>query len=351
MHINWRTTVQLPDYGNDRLNELFQRHLSEATDDDLLAAYLHWVEGRIALDFCGTAAALAARFQSENESLDRLRIPHGSRYASIYQSAREDLRHAIEQANTTTEDTYLKARESWRSLCAQTRHDLAGRYRQADEMNPDRAAVALIGELGEQNARAEQVVRNALIRHRNEMYRAAILEQEMATFLASDDSFNLQDVDTMNPYEFEHMVAGLARRDRLNVVRSGGGSRDLGADVIAITAGALRIVFQCKHRQAGVGKVGSRDMQTLNGTARPEHQADIVVAVTNGTFTKPAIDFARSHTIHLLGRTDLKRWATWGDPLLSVLGLTDAPLTTTVASPDSDPPYVQASQELAVSAP
>ncbi|MFH9568490.1 restriction endonuclease [Streptomyces globisporus] len=343
MHINWRTTVQLPDYGNGHLNELFQRHLSEATDDDLLAAYLHWTEGRIALDFWVAAEALVERFQSENESLDRLRTPHGSLYAGIYLSAREDLRHAIEQAIATTESTCLKARESRRSLCAQTRHDLAGRYRQADEKHPGRVAVALIGQLGEQNAEAEQAVRNALVRHRNEMYRVAILEQEMATFLASDGSFDLQDVDTMTPYEFEHMVARLARRDGLNVVRSSGGSRDLGADVIAVTAGELRIVFQCKHRHAGVGKVGSRDMQTLNGTARPEHQADIVIAVTNGTFTKPAIDFARSHTIHPLGRTDLRRWATWGDPLLSVLGVTDAPLTTAPGTPESDPSYVQAS--------
>ncbi|MFI0020306.1 restriction endonuclease [Streptomyces griseus] len=343
MHINWRTTVQVPDYGNDHLNELFQRHLSEATDDDLLAAYLHWAEGRIALDFCGTAEALVERFYSENESLDRLRTPHRSRYASIYQSARADLRHAIEQAIDTTESTLLKARESWRSLCAQTPHDLAGRYRQAGEAHPGRAAVALIGQLGEQNAEAERAVRNALVRYRHEMHRVAVLEQEMATFLASDGSFDLQDVDTMNPYEFEHMVARLARRDGLNVVRSGGGSRDLGADVIALTAGDLRVVFQCKHRHAGVGKVGSRDMQTLNGTARPEHQADIVIAVTNGTFTKPAIDFSRSHTIHLLGRTDLRRWATWGDPLLSVLDLTDAPLTTTAVTPGSDPTYVQVS--------
>ncbi|MEU8672892.1 restriction endonuclease [Streptomyces anulatus] len=343
MHINWRTTVELPDYGNDHLCELFQRHLSEATDDDLLAAYLHWTEGRIALDCLGMADELTARFQSETESLNRLRIPLGSPYVGAYQSAKEDLRHAIDKALSTTETAFQKARATWVSLCAQTRHDLAGRYQHADETHPDRSAVALIGQLGEQNAGAERAVQNALARHRDEMHRLAILEEELATFLASDGSFSLQDVDTMNAYEFEHMVAALARRDGLNVLRSGGGSRDLGADVIAVTAGDLRVVFQCKHRHAGVGKVGSRDMQTLNGTARPEHQADIVIAVTNGTFTKPASDFARSHTIHLLGRTDLRSWATWGEHLLSVLGLTDAPLTTTAATPDCGPPYVQAS--------
>ncbi|MFF3735531.1 restriction endonuclease [Streptomyces sp. NPDC002476] len=128
----------------------------------------------------------------------------------------------------------------------------------------------------------------------------------------------------MSPATFEQTVAALARRDGHTILRSGGGSRDLGADVITTAPDGRRVVLQCKHRQGGRGKVGSPDMQTLNGTARPEHMADIVVAVTNGTFTKPASDFARNHDIGLLDCSRLQRWATWGEPLLAVLGIGEA---------------------------
>ncbi|MFI8164088.1 restriction endonuclease [Streptomyces microflavus] len=342
MHINWRTEVQVPNYANDQLNEAFQRHLSRATDDDLLAAYLHWTEGRIALDCLVTADDLMARIQFEADSLARLSVPVSSRFAEAYRAATDDLRSAIDRALSTTEETERKARETWQKLCNRTPHDLAGRYQQADGIHPDRTAVELLGPLGDQNAEVEQNIQDALLRHRNEMHRLAALEEQMAAFLASDDSFDLEDVHRMTPYEFEHMVATLARRDGLHVVRARGNSRDLGADVIAVTAGDLRVVFQCKHRHKGVGKVVSRDMQTLNGTARPEHQADIVIAVTNGTFTKPAIDFARSHDIQLLDGTELRRWATWGDPLLKVLGLNDSPVTTSATTQDLGPLYVQA---------
>ncbi|MFI6143746.1 restriction endonuclease [Streptomyces griseus] len=339
MHINWRTRVQLPNYGRDQLNAIFLHHLSEATDDDLLAAYLHHTEGQIALDCAVMAEDLNGRFCDEVEHLDKLVAPKSSPFTAAYLSAAEDLDNTLKQACRTTKDVSRKAADIWKKLSERTRDDLACRYRQADETHPDRSAVGLLGPLRNETAKAERDVQNALHRHRNEMHRLATLEGEMAAFLASDDSFSLEEVHAMTPYEFEHMVATLARRDGLHVVRASGGSRDLGADVIAVTAGDLRVVFQCKHRYAGAGKVGSRDVQTLNGTARPEHQADIVVAVTNGTFTKPAIDFARAHDIQLLDRMDLRRWATWGDPLLSVLGLNDAP---PLAARDSGPSYVHA---------
>jgi restriction system protein len=60
-------------------------------------------------------------------------------------------------------------------------------------------------------------------------------------------------------------------------------------------------------------------IQTLNGTARPVHRADIVVAVTNAYLPRPAHDLAYEQDIHLLFGHQLRRWATWGVPLLTVL--------------------------------
>ncbi|MBK3384609.1 restriction endonuclease [Streptomyces sp. DEF1AK] len=163
------------------------------------------------------------------------------------------------------------------------------------------------------------------------MHCLALAEQAHERFLKSPDSYAVEDIHIMAPSAFEQMVASLARRDGHRVIRDGGGARDLGADVIAVTAEGQRIVFQCKHRTAGRGKVGSPDIQTLNGTARPEHNADIVVAVTNGTFTKPAIAFARAHDIHLLDQVLLKRWGTWGEPLLTVLDIAAGPQSVCAA--------------------
>lgn len=342
MHVNWRTKVQLPDYCNPQLNEAFRRHLSEASDDDLLASYLHWTEGRIALDYLVMADELTDRLLSDVEKLDRLSAPYDSPFVMAYLEAADDLRRSLERATEVSDGASRKAQAIWRQLRQSTSDDLTSRYQQGDQTHPDRSAVELLGPLRDQIMKAQQDARNALLRHRNEMHRLAILEREMAAFLASDDSFSLDEIHGMTPYEFERMVTALARRDGLHVVRAGGGSRDLGADVIAITAGELRVVFQCKHRVAGAGKVGSPEIQTLNGTARPEHQADIVVAVTNGTFTKPAADFARSHDIQLLDRVELRKWATWGDPLLTVLGLKDAPRTVAPETQHREPSYAQA---------
>ncbi|MFG2918622.1 restriction endonuclease [Kitasatospora sp. NPDC048298] len=109
------------------------------------------------------------------------------------------------------------------------------------------------------------------------------------------------------------------------VMQGRGRAGDLGADVIALAPDGRKIVIQCKHKhKAGRRRpCGSDVVQTVNGTARPEHGADIAVILTNGTFTKPARELAHKHDIHLLWGEDLERWATWGSPLLDVLGEDD----------------------------
>jgi restriction system protein len=296
---------------------MLRRRISDATDDDLLAAYLHWIEGQIALDFSGVAADLAASIKGEHEHLETLAPPLGTPFTTRHYRAHGELRAILKEGNLTAAKAVKEAQRVWRELCAQTGSELSSRF--MDAADPVSLDVEIIGTLREQVDRAERNVRTAMARHRDEMHSLALLEQAMDLFLASEDSIALEDIHSMTSTAFEQTVAALTRRDGHEVIREAGGARDLGADVIAVTTDRLRVVFQCKHRQAGRGKVGSPDMQTLNGTARPEHKADIVIAVTNGWFTKPAIDFARTHDIHLLDQVQLKRWATWGEPLLSVL--------------------------------
>ncbi|MGW7458419.1 restriction endonuclease [Streptomyces sp. NPDC054797] len=82
------------------------------------------------------------------------------------------------------------------------------------------------------------------------------------------------------------------------------------------------MVIQCKHGTAKT-TVGSPAIQRLNGTARPVHRGDCVLAVTNGSYSIPAFKFASSQSIDLMARPILERWATWGTPLSEILKLDD----------------------------
>ncbi|WP_318036758.1 restriction endonuclease [Streptomyces chengmaiensis] len=70
--------------------------------------------------------------------------------------------------------------------------------------------------------------------------------------------------------------------------------------------------------------VGSGALQKFNGTARPEHGADVAVIVALNGFTKPATEFAERHDIVLIGRPELKRWA-HGEHLYAVVGEQHSP--------------------------
>ncbi|MFF2902423.1 restriction endonuclease [Streptomyces sp. NPDC057966] len=317
MHINWATNAAFPDYTSPELNQALRHRISAATDDDLLAAYLHWTEGRVTIDFAIAVDRLETAIQTELNHVDTLVAPKDGPFTVDYDRARQTLCSRLVGVRHITTRALERARNTWNQLREQTSHDIRSRYSGGD----DAASRALEG-IGVYRYQVDQVARNmtsALVEHRDEMHRLALLEHQLEQFVASKECFALDDIHAMTPAAFEQAVADMVKRDGLHVIRDGGGARDLGADVIAVTRDNLRVVIQCKHRQAGVGKVGSPDMQTLNGTARPEHKADIVIAVTNGTFTKPASDFARTHDIHLLGQERLRRWATWGEPLLSVL--------------------------------
>lgn len=130
---------------------------------------------------------------------------------------------------------------------------------------------------------------------------------------------SLAAVWTMDDRAFEEYVADLCRRDGCTKVERVGGSGDLGADVIAYLPDGRKIVVQCK-RFAKHRSVGSRDLQTFNGTARAEHGADVPVFVASCVFTNPARTFAARHDLRLIDVDLLGFWNT-GTPLTSLLEL------------------------------
>jgi len=139
--------------------------------------------------------------------------------------------------------------------------------------------------------------------------------------------YALAQLDALHHQEFEEAVRELMRRDGCPDATRVGGRGDLGADVKATDPFGRRWVIQCKHRRDGArgSAVGTPDLQVLNGTARPVHQADIAVLVTNGRVTGPAQDFARQQRLHLVDRRLLSTWAAGSQPLWDLLGALPPP--------------------------
>ncbi|MEU9862482.1 restriction endonuclease [Streptomyces sp. NPDC047971] len=133
--------------------------------------------------------------------------------------------------------------------------------------------------------------------------------------------YALTHLDALHHRQFEHAVRDLMRRDGCSDAVQVGGAGDNGADVKATDPYGRRWVIQCKHRKAGLAgaAVGTPDLQVLNGTGRPVHKGDVVVLVTNGRFSKPALAFARDQRLHLVDRTVLAQWAGGSRPLWELL--------------------------------
>ncbi|WP_344320813.1 restriction endonuclease [Streptomyces macrosporus] len=126
---------------------------------------------------------------------------------------------------------------------------------------------------------------------------------------------SLDAVRAMDDREFEEYVARLCRRDGCTEVRRVGGAGDLGADVIGRLPDGRKLVVQCE-RYAEHRSVGSRDLQTFNGTARAEHGADVPVFVASCVLTAPARTFAARQNLVLIDVDLLGFWNS-GTPLTS----------------------------------
>ncbi|MEV6101487.1 restriction endonuclease [Nocardia sp. NPDC051981] len=149
------------------------------------------------------------------------------------------------------------------------------------------------------------------------------VEARRAAYVASGNSISNQTIQRCDGTDFEKLTASLLRRDGLTIIRGGGGSRDQGADVIAVTPDGRRVVVQCKLRQRG--PVPPAVLHQVNGTARQVHGADVPLVVTNSTFSAQATTFASEYEIHLIDDHGIRRWATWGESIYHILGLSSPP--------------------------
>ncbi|GGO94640.1 restriction endonuclease [Wenjunlia tyrosinilytica] len=146
--------------------------------------------------------------------------------------------------------------------------------------------------------------------------------------------YQLTQLDALHHRQFEFAVRDLMRRDGCPQAQQVGGRGDNGADVLATDPLGRRWVIQCKHRQAGLAgsAIGTPDLQVLNGTGRPVHKGDVVVLVTNGRFTAPAVTFGRQQKLHLVDRHLLGQWAAGSRPLWELLDRIPPPRRPTALS-------------------
>lgn len=128
------------------------------------------------------------------------------------------------------------------------------------------------------------------------------------------------ELDVMDDRAFEEALGSLLVRDGWQARRVGGRG-DQAADVLGEHAHLGRLVVQAKHTTVG-GKVDSRVMYEVKGTAGPVHRARHAVVVTNGTFTRDAMRWGERHGVHWVDRERLRCWAATGVALHELLGLT-----------------------------
>lgn len=172
--------------------------------------------------------------------------------------------------------------------------------------------------LWDQLCDARERVDELLASDLEELHDVALLDYHRMAFIRSERSVSLDEIAKLHHSEFEQLAADLLRRDGYEVLRQNGGAGDLGADVIGKAPDGKILVVQCKHT-TGSATVGSPALQRLNGTAKPVHNADIVIAMTNGGFSLPARRFAENQDIFLVEAKELEYWATWGQPLQELL--------------------------------
>ncbi|MEV5982875.1 restriction endonuclease [Streptomyces sp. NPDC052114] len=317
MHINWKTKVPLPSYRDGELTEALHRRLREATDDDLLSSFLHYAEGQVARSAYQDFDRLLTVLREEEAESRKLRGDDDSPLSSEYRRANHRLQRGLTDEVTKAREIRDEIGSVWHALREATTEDLNSRYQPGAD--PAESGLDRIGPwvrgLDTRVRRADSI----LLQHREAMHELAVRDAAFQAFAATTDSVTPEQFNRMSPLEFEQSIAALAQRDGYTIDQRHGGARDLGADVIAVTPDGLKIVFQCKHRRPGGRPLGSPVIQTLNGTARPVHNADIVIAVTNASFTTPAHELATEQDINLLYGEQLRTWATWGVPLLEVL--------------------------------
>ncbi len=126
-------------------------------------------------------------------------------------------------------------------------------------------------------------------------------EERIAGADPSMISVSLEDIDRMNPIQFENWVLQKMAPEGFSI-KSTPLSGDAGADGIIIQRSTgSQTIIQCKHRQRGLCDDSSIDdlLRARTGYDLPDAR---LIAFSNAQFSTKAIDRAKYHGIILVGR-------------------------------------------------
>ncbi|MFJ2955702.1 restriction endonuclease [Streptomyces sp. NPDC087270] len=312
-------------YANKDFRRWMGDAIGKATQDQLLASFIYTTEATYAQSILGILyehVQDVSRERAEAKARQTAALADTPKpIADLCRAAACQLVEGLADELTEAEQALDEARAAFKKM-KDTFGDPAVRRHRQTAKSSEPSPFETMMPLWSQYSDAADRVAELLNADAEELHHVAMLDAHRMAFVRSEASMTLEQIHALHHSEFEQLAADLVRRDGYRVTRSGGGAGDLGADVIAESPQGEIVVIQCKHRaSAGSGAIGSPDLQRLNGTARPVHNADLVIAMTNGTFSLPARRFADSQKIHLVEAQKLERWATWGQPLSEVLEL------------------------------
>ena len=111
------------------------------------------------------------------------------------------------------------------------------------------------------------------------------------------------DLEKLTWMEFERLLCEVFAREGYKVIHSGRAGADGGVDIRLSEAGIITLV-QCKHWKKW--QVDVKVVREMLGLVTHE-QASRGIVVTSGTFSREAIEFARSNPIELIDGEELRR--------------------------------------------
>lgn len=311
-------------YRSAELRRYLGQLIGKADSDELLAAYFWVSEGRsaqVVLKDIAKDLKWIRDWRDNAEAHISSPEPYSQQWTYTRRELNDVVRSFIDRCNREIlmlNTVEAKVSEQFIGLRDRFGTDLAPHYTPTEDESP----MDLIMDAWERTTGLCERFSDTIAKQNAAVVEVANLEKRRREFVASGRSVSDREIQQFDYLDFEDLTATLLRRDGLTVVREGGGPRDHGADVIAVTPDGRRVVVQCKLRQRG--PIGPNVVYQVNGTARPVHNADIPIIVTNSTFSAQATEFARSQDVYLVGDYGLRRWATWGDDLYELLGI-DSP--------------------------
>ena len=118
-------------------------------------------------------------------------------------------------------------------------------------------------------------------------------------------------LEDIGPYEFENLIAEIWELKFGYTTRTTSASQDRGVDIVAIQNEPLRekILIQTKLYQKG-NKVGSKQIREYATLYQQDNDADQVVLISTGGFTKQADELADDLRVNIFDKEDVIKWLT-----------------------------------------